>query len=247
MTIEQTLMRSMKSSGGMTRGRGITNSTLAKWLQATVTSNSICSSLEQFGGVYFMSGDQHVDLLLSRQRRNQEDRKKLYVWCTAHYPFPNTEKLMSLSTGIVGSSDVNCHLAEEVGKELMSQTLGNNFADIKLHRKNKVLSLGAMSSAIKVNDETVVVDPLLLFQRIAIGKKDDKHLESYLEYELAPYPLALFNEGCMRKTKKAALYDVLPNTDITIDFKNSIIVLDGGSLLHRSFPVATGIILFRDM
>lgn len=38
----------------------------------------------------------------------------------------------------------------------------------------------------------------------------------------------------MRKTKKAALYDVLPNTDITIDFKNSIMVIDGGSLLHRT-------------
>lgn len=59
-------------------------------------------------------------------------------------------------------------------------------------------------------------------------------MESYLEYELVPYPLALFNEDCMRKTKKATLYDVLPNTDITIDFKNSIIVLDGRSLLHRS-------------
>lgn len=31
-TIEQDLMRLFKSSGGMTRGRGITDSTLTKWI-----------------------------------------------------------------------------------------------------------------------------------------------------------------------------------------------------------------------
>lgn len=44
MIIEQTLMRSMKSSGGMTRGRGITDSTLAKWLKATLHSFSGCNT-----------------------------------------------------------------------------------------------------------------------------------------------------------------------------------------------------------
>lgn len=124
MTIEQTLMRSMKSCGGMTRGRGITDSTLTKWLQATLVSNAICSALEIFSGVYFSSGDQHIDLLLSRQRRDQEDRKKLYTWLMDHYPFPKIGNLMSLSTGIVGNSKVNCHLAEEIGKQLMEKNAG---------------------------------------------------------------------------------------------------------------------------
>lgn len=33
MTIEQTLMRSMKTIGGLTHGRGITDTTLTKWVQ----------------------------------------------------------------------------------------------------------------------------------------------------------------------------------------------------------------------
>lgn len=33
MTIEQTLIRSMKTIGGLTHGRGITDSTLNKWIQ----------------------------------------------------------------------------------------------------------------------------------------------------------------------------------------------------------------------
>lgn len=209
MTIEQTLMRSMKSCGGLTRGRGITDSTLSKWLKGTTISHAICSSLEEFSGVYFSSVEQHVDLLPSRQRRDQEDRKKLYVWFIDHHPFPKTDKLLSLSTGIVGGTQINCHQAEEVGRQLVAKTLRNNFADVKLRRKDKVLPLGVESSAIKINDETVPVDPLLLFQKIAIAKKDDEHLVSLLEYELAPYPLSLFNESSMRKTIKAALYDII--------------------------------------
>lgn len=104
------------------------------------------------------------------------------IWITNHYPFLITEKIMSLATGIVGNTKVNCHLAEEVGKQVMEKTLGKNFADVKLQRKDKVLSLGAMHSAIKINDESVVVDLLLLFQRIAIAKKNDEHLASHLEY-----------------------------------------------------------------
>ena len=34
MTIEQVLMRSMKTSGGLTRGRGLTDSVLSRWILA---------------------------------------------------------------------------------------------------------------------------------------------------------------------------------------------------------------------
>lgn len=37
MTIEQTLMRSMKSNGGLTHGRGITESTMTKWINSMTT------------------------------------------------------------------------------------------------------------------------------------------------------------------------------------------------------------------
>ena len=43
MTIEQTLMRSIKSSGGLTRGRGITDSVLAKWDGGSPGATAICS------------------------------------------------------------------------------------------------------------------------------------------------------------------------------------------------------------
>ena len=57
--------------------------------------------------------------------------------------------------------------------------------------------------------------------------------DSLLCYELSP--LALFNEGGMRKSKKSALYDALPvvSNTTTINLKMSTNVVDGGFLLHR--------------
>jgi len=51
MTIEQTLMRLMKSSGGLTRGRGIIDSVIMKWSQNMSAVNEVCQRLEDFCGL----------------------------------------------------------------------------------------------------------------------------------------------------------------------------------------------------
>ncbi|KYN29868.1 hypothetical protein ALC57_00677 [Trachymyrmex cornetzi] len=80
----------------------------------------------------------------------------------------------------------------------------------------------------------IPVDPLLLFQRICVLKKTDEELKDYLNYELAPYPLALFEDGELRKTKKSTFYELF--SEISIDLKslqNIHYVIDGGMLLYR--------------
>lgn len=51
------------------------------------------------------------------------------------------------------------------------------------------------------------IDPVLLFQRMSITKTFEDELETFFVYELAPYPLSLFDEVGMRKTMKSALYN----------------------------------------
>lgn len=67
----------------------------------------------------------------------------------------------------------------------------------------------------------------------AIAKKDDAELLQYLEYELAPFSLALFNEAGMRKTKKSALYDIFKESRKNVNHVDCTHVIDGGYLLHR--------------
>jgi hypothetical protein len=61
MTIEQVLMHGMKTHGGLTSGRGITDSVLAKWIGGASVSIAICSELEDFAGLQFSTSEQHVD------------------------------------------------------------------------------------------------------------------------------------------------------------------------------------------
>ena len=58
-TIEQFLMRMLKTSGGMTHGRGITDSTLTKWVHALPYCVPVCDALEKFTGVHSTTSEQH--------------------------------------------------------------------------------------------------------------------------------------------------------------------------------------------
>lgn len=233
MTIEQTLMRSMKSTGGLTRGRGVSDSVLSKWILGTTATHDICTSLEQFSGVQFFSTEQHVDFREARQKRDLADVAKLTLWLENHPPFPVVEDIMSLETGVIGEGNINCYNAISVGKRAMAEVVGKCFSDVKLSRKNKALPLACVNCSIKINNDVSLVDPHLLFKRIAIAKQTSEDLIMYLEYELAPFPLALFNEVGMRKTKKSALYDLFTTSEKDINLETTCTVVDGGFLLHR--------------
>lgn len=60
MILEQTLRRSVKTEGGVSRVRGITVSVLVKWISANRT----------IFGITFVTPDQQVDTRLSRIRRD---------------------------------------------------------------------------------------------------------------------------------------------------------------------------------
>jgi len=51
MAIEQNLMRAMKVKGGLTHGRGLTDSVLAQWILSGPKCIQLCDTLEQISGV----------------------------------------------------------------------------------------------------------------------------------------------------------------------------------------------------
>lgn len=91
----------------------------------------------------------------------------------------------------------------------------------------------AMSNNVKVNNETMIVNPLIIFQMTLINKKTDEDVEDLLKYELSQYPTTLFDDGCIRKTKKSALHDKFPTCSTPLDIKASNSVVDGDLLLHH--------------
>ena len=57
--IEQDLMRLIKSKGGLTRGRGISNSTMQKFTNALPMTIQMCSSLEEYCSIHSNTSEQH--------------------------------------------------------------------------------------------------------------------------------------------------------------------------------------------
>ena len=92
-----------------------------------------------------------------------------------------------------------------------------------------------MISAFKVDNEIIPADPNLVFQRILLSKDKTESLKDYINYELAPFPAALFDGIGFRKMQKSKLYDLFkPVEDFNFP-SNLITVIDGGfmlSLIH---------------
>lgn len=65
-------------------------------------------------------------------------------------------------------------------------------------------------------------------------RKSNDELRQYFDYELAPYPLSLFDNAGMRKTTKSTLYDIFVQCETDVNDVNKFFyIIDGGMLLHR--------------
>lgn len=232
MTIEQSLMRIMKIAGGLTHGRGVSESILCRWTKGMSSLQNICEEMEKMCGVAFTSSEQHVEMREARIKRDSSDSKKLMEWFMQHYPFPDVPEILSLSTGVVGDSSINCHMAKEIGLLAIDRIVGGDFQNVKFYRKDRVLPLATMNNAIKIHDETIPINPTTIFHRITIAKQSDEELEEFLKYELCPYPLPLFDDCGMRKGTKSALYKAFTPTE-QANLQGCVYVIDGGYLLHR--------------
>lgn len=236
MTIEQVLMRSIKTSGGLTRGRGMKPAVIAKWINSMAATTSIINVVESICGVATSTSEQHVDLRESRQTRDFTDMNTFKEWLLVHNPFTRpTPFLTSISSGIMASEEVNCDDACAVGRASMKTMEGRVFSNIHLQRKNNIKPLSSVTKSIKIKDAHVVINPNQLFHRIVCVSRSDSDLASYLTYELAPRPPSLFDDISLRKGKKSALVPVIESLT---PCENSppaaaVYTLDGGYLLHH--------------
>ena len=104
LVTEQTLMRSVKSRGGLKRGRGMTESVRHMWLLSLNYSAAIHDATTELLGVKTRTSEQHVDMGASRCKRDSEDRLKFTDWLEEWNPLTyKDEHLHSLSTGIVSA------------------------------------------------------------------------------------------------------------------------------------------------
>ncbi|GBM43195.1 hypothetical protein AVEN_50113-1 [Araneus ventricosus] len=95
----------MKTFGGLTHGRGVSDSVLAMWTQGMTTLQHICDGFEKFCGVDLTSSK------LIWESVTQEFSEimmiiagECWVWLKNYNPFPENSNLISISTGVFGDS-----------------------------------------------------------------------------------------------------------------------------------------------
>ncbi|KAK3730133.1 hypothetical protein QZH41_004828 [Actinostola sp. cb2023] len=153
-------------------------------------------------------------------------------------PFSCDPTLRSIATGVVADNAVNVDKSKEVGNKILSSMVGKNAYEYSFKKKDQAVTLGS-KTAVRINDDTVQVDPQLLFQRLSViatgGRYEDPR--SLFRYEMCSFPSSLFDSsGLPRQANKPALADAiwgLVKNDEARITGNVKFVLDGGALLHR--------------
>lgn len=241
LAIEQCMMRVLKSRGGLTHGRGMTDNTCETWIHSMHMCGAMHNAMTVLTGSEHHQSTQHSEMFPSRVERDNKDLAKLVEWFNGHPPFSLTDSLLrNVATGITASEkdDVNCDEADAIGWSIHEQLDGKAFQDVKLKKKDQVKTLRSLLKGVKVGKETVHIENSTLFWRLTTLVEREGNSASYFEFELTATPTSLFTDRYMRKSAKAALAHALTKgIQYLPATSRGRFVLDGGCLLHRmSWP-----------
>ena len=237
LIIEQVLMRSMKTSGGLTRGRGMSEQQRILWLLSMPACAEVNKSMQEFTGVHFNTGEQNKDMSKARQERDWTDTQTVLHYLHDRNPFGGDPVLRNIHTGVHANRTVNVDTAKAIGDVILNSMVGKTAAEYSFKKKDEAVTL-ATKSSINIDGNKVNIDPQLLFQRLITAARSLTDLSSAFKYELCSYPPALFDSSLMmREPHKPALADaiwtLLPKQDIFELHLDAHYVLDGGALLQR--------------
>ena len=231
-------MRSIKSTGGLTRGRGMAEIQRLLWLLSMPSCVNVTHSMQELTGVCCNTSEQHKDSTQSRIRRDTEDTCKILNILSDLNPFGPDPSLRGLVSGLTAHDSVNVDEAKEVGELILKSMVGKRVTSVSFEKKKQAVTL-ATKTAVKIDDECVQVDPQLIFQRLSLiatnGSNEDP--ASFFKYELCTHPAALFDDTSLPwEANKPALANALwklVKNENEVSADPIHYVLDGGSLLHR--------------
>lgn len=102
MIVEQVIMRTLKIDGGVTGVGRMKDTVLSKFVRNMVVLTEVCNGMESFCNVNFTTSEQHVDTREYRITRDVVDLKKNSDFFIKYNPFPKTDKITSIYSGVVG-------------------------------------------------------------------------------------------------------------------------------------------------
>lgn len=238
LVIEQVLMRSVKTTGGMTHGKGMSECQRAQWLLSLPSCAAMNVAMQKFCGTDFHTSSQHKEAGKPRKDRDYKDTLTFLSFLAERNPFREDTLLRNIETGVTSDTTVNAYKAEEIGNSVLQTMVGKNVFDFSFKKSQKAVTLNT-TPAVKLDGENVNVDPQLLFQRLtAASQRSVEDIPQVFSYELCSVPSSLFDTtGFIREPQKPALADAIwalgdCSSKEALN-ENVQYVLDDDSLLQR--------------
>ena len=165
LVIEQDLMGSLKTSGRLTRGRGMSERQQAIWFLSMPFMAEVNRTMQDFTGTKYQTSDQHKDTAQAQITRDHSDGLKILQYLQKRDLFTAEENLINLATSKVGDESVNMHQAVEIGEKLVCGMSNQLVFSFSFKRKDMVVLMKTKSS-LSIEGEKIYVDSALLFQRL---------------------------------------------------------------------------------
>lgn len=239
LVIETVLMKSLKTDGGLTRGKGMTELQRNIWTMSMPVLASVNDLMQKLTGLEYSSSEQHVTATAARIKRDTKDLLTFLEFLLENCPFTSSTELRSIGSGLIAQKGVNAEDAKAVGELILQRMDGQSVESFSFRKKDKVVTL-ASDGNIRIDGEILHIDPALLFQRLSTAAHTSENdMAETLRYELCSYPPALFeNSGIMRQPDKPALAKAIwkeAKTDSIhhLPVSDRVTVVDGGWLLQQ--------------
>ena len=125
LIIEQMLMKSLKTSGVLTRG-GMTQAQRTIWLLLMPACAEISQTMEVFRSTSYLKSEQHKDSTKARFFIDNGEMKGLARFLEARNPFEGDQSLRCISSGVVADDNDSVTVDPQLlFQRLISATKGN--------------------------------------------------------------------------------------------------------------------------
>ena len=156
-------MRSVKTTGGLTRGRGMGEKQRTSWLLSMPACAEMNAAIQDFKQINYETSEQHKEMSTARLKRDEKDSKAVLQYLQDRNPFTDDTSLRNISTGVVAQASANAERAEEIGKSILSSMENEATIEYTFKKKDRVTPIET-NSTVTIDGESVSVDPQLLFQ-----------------------------------------------------------------------------------
>ena len=135
LIIEQVLMRNLKTSGGLTRRRGVTEQQRLTWLLSKPVCVNVNCAMQGLTGVSYNTAEQNKDITKARQARDWKRRYPQNSQVSSRYEPLHFQHQSRKHLYRRAHSTINVDKAKDVGNAILVRKKGKTAAEYNLRRK----------------------------------------------------------------------------------------------------------------